>query len=160
MPIKRAFAKKLPTPGIEPGPPGWKPGILTTRPLWDLHICQYTCNRFEKTWFIFMTCFLFFQSIQACPRMPSLMLSFPHFPFCFLLCWRHVNEKNSDQEVDVYFIYSPIPFLLLETNVQTSDFRHFLPRIVEKAWPYTSLVYAPVKERGVKKERTRKRIIF
>ena len=24
--------KLLPTPGIEPGPPGWKPGILTTRP--------------------------------------------------------------------------------------------------------------------------------
>ena len=24
--------KKIPIPGIEPGPPGWKPGILTTRP--------------------------------------------------------------------------------------------------------------------------------
>ena len=24
--------KNVPTPGIEPGPPGWKPGILTTRP--------------------------------------------------------------------------------------------------------------------------------
>ena len=24
--------QKVPTPGIEPGPPGWKPGILTTRP--------------------------------------------------------------------------------------------------------------------------------
>ena len=23
---------RVPTPGIEPGPPGWKPGILTTRP--------------------------------------------------------------------------------------------------------------------------------
>ena len=22
----------FPVPGIEPGPPGWKPGILTTRP--------------------------------------------------------------------------------------------------------------------------------
>ena len=25
--------KGFPTPGIEPGPPGWEPGILTTRPL-------------------------------------------------------------------------------------------------------------------------------
>ena len=24
--------RRIPTPGIEPGPPGWKPGILTTRP--------------------------------------------------------------------------------------------------------------------------------
>ena len=24
--------KCVPAPGIEPGPPGWKPGILTTRP--------------------------------------------------------------------------------------------------------------------------------
>ena len=24
--------KGFPTPGIEPGPPGWEPGILTTRP--------------------------------------------------------------------------------------------------------------------------------
>ena len=24
--------KKFPIPGIEPGPPGWEPGILTTRP--------------------------------------------------------------------------------------------------------------------------------
>ena len=24
--------KKSPRPGIEPGPPGWKPGILTPRP--------------------------------------------------------------------------------------------------------------------------------
>ena len=24
--------KRIPMPGIEPGPPGWKPGILTTRP--------------------------------------------------------------------------------------------------------------------------------
>ena len=25
--------KGFPTPGIEPGPPGWEPGMLTTRPL-------------------------------------------------------------------------------------------------------------------------------
>ena len=25
--------KNPPNPGIEPGPPGWKPGILTTRPI-------------------------------------------------------------------------------------------------------------------------------
>ena len=24
--------KNFPLPGIEPGPPGWEPGILTTRP--------------------------------------------------------------------------------------------------------------------------------
>ena len=24
--------KQVPTPGIEPGPPAWKAGILTTRP--------------------------------------------------------------------------------------------------------------------------------
>ena len=27
--VKKTF---VPMPGIEPGPPGWKPGILTTRP--------------------------------------------------------------------------------------------------------------------------------
>jgi hypothetical protein len=26
------IAKNFPTPGIEPGPPAWKAGILTTRP--------------------------------------------------------------------------------------------------------------------------------
>ncbi len=26
------YGKKIPIPGIEPGPPGWEPGILTTRP--------------------------------------------------------------------------------------------------------------------------------
>ncbi len=27
-----AILKRIPTPGIEPGPPGWEPDILTTRP--------------------------------------------------------------------------------------------------------------------------------
>ena len=27
----------LPIPGIEPEPPGWKPGILATRPYGNLH---------------------------------------------------------------------------------------------------------------------------
>ena len=31
-PLKRTGKKKLPMPGIEPGPRGWKPRILTTRP--------------------------------------------------------------------------------------------------------------------------------
>ena len=34
-PTKSSILEKnnsVPTPGIEPGPPGWKPGILTTRP--------------------------------------------------------------------------------------------------------------------------------
>ena len=30
--IRNCWQKYVPTPGIEPGPPGWKPGILTTRP--------------------------------------------------------------------------------------------------------------------------------
>ena len=29
---KKKKKERLPTPGFEPGPPGWKPGILTTRP--------------------------------------------------------------------------------------------------------------------------------
>ena len=41
-------------------------------------------------------------------------------------------KKNSDQEVDVYFIYSPIPFLSHETNVQNSDFRHFFTKDCRK----------------------------
>ena len=28
----KLWPKYVPTPGIEPGPPGWEPGILTTRP--------------------------------------------------------------------------------------------------------------------------------
>ena len=28
----KSFQKGFPLPGIEPGPPGWEPGILTTRP--------------------------------------------------------------------------------------------------------------------------------
>ena len=30
--ITKKKQKCIPMPGIEPGPPGWKPGILTTRP--------------------------------------------------------------------------------------------------------------------------------
>ena len=29
---KKDYKKFSPTPGIEPGPPGWKPGILAIRP--------------------------------------------------------------------------------------------------------------------------------
>ena len=37
----------LPTPGIEPGPPGWKPGILTTRPNGNLTtMLSYSSIRF------------------------------------------------------------------------------------------------------------------
>ena len=30
--VKKDCKKCSPTPGIEPGPPGWKPGILAIRP--------------------------------------------------------------------------------------------------------------------------------
>ena len=30
--VKKDCKKRSPTPGIEPGPPGWKPGILAIRP--------------------------------------------------------------------------------------------------------------------------------
>ena len=30
--IRKNFKNKFPVPGIEPEPPGWKPGILATRP--------------------------------------------------------------------------------------------------------------------------------
>ena len=30
--MRKLFSKSFPLPGIEPGPPGWEPGILTTRP--------------------------------------------------------------------------------------------------------------------------------
>ena len=29
---QKKWKKESPTPGIEPGPPGWKPGILAIRP--------------------------------------------------------------------------------------------------------------------------------
>ena len=36
--------KMIPIPGIEPGPPGWEPGILTTRPY---RIVEYTCEKIK-----------------------------------------------------------------------------------------------------------------
>ena len=38
---RNRIIKKPPNPGIEPGPPGWKPGILTTRPIG---------NWYDRTW--------------------------------------------------------------------------------------------------------------
>ena len=37
--LKSFFNKSSPRPGIEPGPPGWKPGILTPRPSGKLYNC-------------------------------------------------------------------------------------------------------------------------
>ena len=42
--VKFEKEKHVPTPGIEPGPPGWKPGILTTG-LYGIHESVYVCNR-------------------------------------------------------------------------------------------------------------------
>ena len=52
----------VPIPGVEPGPPGWKPGILTARPygtcktrciLWN---SKLACDRYyvpvNKTWYV------------------------------------------------------------------------------------------------------------
>ena len=42
----------LPTPGFEPGPPGWKPGILTTRPSGrsDWHCTKHQCKLGLQDW--------------------------------------------------------------------------------------------------------------
>ena len=64
--LKEAF---LPTPGVEPGPPGWKPGILTARP----------CGRGQKSstvqdnW-ISPVCFRFRRAVPPprCRDLPRL----------------------------------------------------------------------------------------
>ena len=49
--------KCIPMPGIEPGPPGWKPGILTTRPHRNLQSREV--NLFILiVWFMFLPALL------------------------------------------------------------------------------------------------------
>ena len=68
--LKEVLQKNFPHRELNPGPPGWKPGILTTRP--------YGTRTFVSTHVIdskdliyFQDVFPLFQSIQACPRMPA-----------------------------------------------------------------------------------------
>ena len=39
--IRKNFKNKFPVPGIEPGPPGWKPDILATRPYRITYTASY-----------------------------------------------------------------------------------------------------------------------
>ena len=49
----KKMSKDVPTPGIEPGPAGWEPAILTPRPCWitceDLRLFKYYSFSFLKS---------------------------------------------------------------------------------------------------------------
>lgn len=65
--IKNKIGKRVaPTPGIEPGPSGWKPEILTTRPHGMLHNKLILNNlMYDSTFVNLFTCiFWWFYSFQ------------------------------------------------------------------------------------------------
>ena len=51
--------KNIPAPGIEPGPPGWKPEILATRPrgMMNLYAHKHSGKTEEPTWGIHILIF-------------------------------------------------------------------------------------------------------
>lgn len=84
-------------PGIEPGPPGWEPGILTTRPHGSCWIYWVNCNCFVAVWTTWLTSFqklasnqkiLKFRSKHRCC---SMIINFSHSFFLSRL--RQVASK-------------------------------------------------------------------
>ena len=135
----------FPTPGIEPGPPGWEPGILTTR---QCRIAIDVCNKsilFLIDFYVRLKChvsltpFLYAGKMMATEKQswPNVVIVFLYYYigqsvvyFSFLQnfpSWHHFSSMEHFSNLDLWYIHDcPLSF-----SPRESRFKRFRTKILE-----------------------------